>query len=339
MSTSAIRAVDPAGSPFRTRPWTRMPAEGDDGLFTQSWFALAFSHELAPGQIIGRDFLDGRIILYRGESGQVTAMGAYCAHVGADLSLGTVIGDGLRCPFHHWQYDATGACVRTGVGDAPPKDAKLFRFPTQEKLGIIWVFNGETPLFDVPSFPYPEDEIEIGIPYPMQVLNCDPWVFCANTPDMQHFKFVHNMKFDNEDPHDLVEWDPHGFVYTYPGVDPSPTGPLKVTTTLAIRGTSIFYRSQMHGDFWRGSLTGFGMPRPGQLQVFAINAVRKGPKAKEELETSNAASRRILSEDKEIMNTIHYRIGQLTKGDTTLSKFLTYLRRYPRAHPSADYIR
>ena len=107
---------------------------------------------------------------------------------------------------------------------------------------------------------------------------------------------------------------------------------------LAIRGTSIFYRSQIYGGFWRGSVTGFGLPRPGQLIVFAINAVRKGPKAEEELEISHQQSRRILSEDQHIMDTIRYRVGYLTKGDRSLAKFLTYVRKYPRAHPSAEFI-
>ena len=88
-----------------------------------------------------------------------------------------------------------------------------------------------------------------------------------------------------------------------------------------------------------GSVTGFGLPRPGKLIVFAINAVRKGPKADEELEISHQQSRRILSEDQHIMDNIHYRVGYLTKGDRSLSKFLTYVRKYPRAHPSADFIR
>jgi hypothetical protein len=39
------------------------------------------------------------------------------------------------------------------------------------------------------------------------------------------------------------------------------------------------------------------------------------------------------------MNTIHYRPGHLTKVDKSLARFLNYVRTYPRAHPSADFIR
>ncbi len=33
----------------RARPGQLMPAEGEDGLFTQSWFPVCMSSEVAPG--------------------------------------------------------------------------------------------------------------------------------------------------------------------------------------------------------------------------------------------------------------------------------------------------
>lgn len=47
---------------------------------------------------------------------------------------------------------------------------------------------------------------------------------------------------------------------------------------------------------------------------------------------------RTIYEDKDILNTIHYLPGTLTKGDTTLSRYLKFLHNYPRAHPSAPFI-
>lgn len=327
-------ATSPRRKPRRI--WRPVPAEGENGLFTQSWFAVAWSADIAPGQVIGRDFLDGRIVLFRGANGRAVAMSAYCPHVGADLACGEVVGDNLRCAFHHWEYDETGSCVKTGVGDKPPKGACLFVFPTIERFGIIFVFNGDKPLFDIPGLPIPDEELVFGSPYPVQELACDPWVFCANTPDMQHFKAVHKIKFDHEDPHDLYEWQEFGFKFRYAGFeqDGAPTD-----YQLGIRGTTIFYRYGTHGDFFRGSIVAFGLPRPGRLLAYSINAVRKGPKQKEHLDLANFISARTLGEDKDIMNTIHYRPGHLTKGDKSLSRFLNYVRKYPRAHPSASFIR
>jgi len=313
-----------------------VPAEGDNGVFTQSWFPVAWSSDVPKGKVIGREFLDGKIVIFRGENGRAVATSAYCAHVGADLSVGEVVGNNLRCAFHHWEYNQDARLERTGMGVKPPQNACLFRFPTEEHYGIIWVFNGETPLFEIPQFPIPEEDLEIAVAYEPTVLHCDPWVFSANTPDIQHIKVVHKVSFDGEDPHARATWRQYGFRFDYKGID---QGGVPVEYTLGIEGTSIFFRHGNHGGFWRGSVVGFGLPKPGYLVMYSINAVPKGPKAKEQLEMATFLSRRTLSEDKAIMDSLHYRPGYLIDGDQSLAKFLNYIRAYPRAHPSAEFIR
>jgi len=98
----------------------QLPREGEDGLFSQSWFPICLSTDVAPGQVRGYQFLDGRVVVVRGEDGRARVMSAYCPHLGADLSLGTVAGSTVRCAFHHWRYDDAGRCIATGPGDPPP---------------------------------------------------------------------------------------------------------------------------------------------------------------------------------------------------------------------------
>jgi len=40
-----------------------------------------------------------------------------------------------------------------------------------------------------------------------------------------------------------------------------------------------------------------------------------------------------------VMQTMRFAPANLTKADTTLARFFHYVRNYPRAHPSADFIR
>jgi len=318
------------------RVWRPVPAEGENGLFTQSWNAVAWSSDVGRGSVIGRDFLDGRIVIYRGADNMVRAMSAYCPHLGADLSLGDVVENNLRCAFHHWQYDEIGQCRKTASGDPAPRGACLFVFPTIERYGIIFVFNGEQPLFGLPDFPIADEELVFGSPYPVQTLDCDPWAFCANTPDMQHLKVVHNINFNHADPHDRYNWHTYGFDYKY---EADAHDGVAAGYTIGIRGTSIFYRhGEASDEFFRASIVGFGIPRPGKMVVYSVNGVRKGPKAEEQLAIANKISAQVFSEDREIMNTIHYRPGHLTQADLSLSRFLNYVRHYPRAHPSADFI-
>ena len=45
------------------------------------------------------------------------------------------------------------ACVQIPTGDKNPPAAKIFSYPVAEAWGLIWAFNGETPLFAVPRIP------------------------------------------------------------------------------------------------------------------------------------------------------------------------------------------
>ena len=42
-------------------PWVknRIAPEGTDGLYSQTWYPVCRSSDLQPGQIIGKEFLDG----------------------------------------------------------------------------------------------------------------------------------------------------------------------------------------------------------------------------------------------------------------------------------------
>lgn len=312
-----------------------IPAEGEDGVFRQSWYPICLSSEVGKGEVIGRTFLDGKIVVFRGEDGNAHVMSAYCPHVGADLSVGRVVGNNVQCAFHHWEYDGTGQCQKTGIGDPAPKAACLFKFPSVERWGIVWAFNGEEPLFDLPHLGYEEDEMLWGN-YVLPELHCDPWVFAANTPDMQHLKAVHGVKFDIDDPHDIIEWDEWGLQYP---VKATHQGGVKLDWMLGLRGTGFFWRTGTYNDFWCAAVTGFGIPRPGYHTVMGAYIILRGPGEEERLATMKAISERTIGEDKDILDTIHYRHGILTNGDRTLAKYLDIVRNFPRAHPSAPFIR
>ena len=88
----------------RVRPRSKpIPGEGQDGLFTESWFPVCMSSELSVGRVIGRSFLDGRVAIFRGEDGVARVFSAYCPHLGADLAAGKVVGNRIQCGFHLWE--------------------------------------------------------------------------------------------------------------------------------------------------------------------------------------------------------------------------------------------
>ena len=198
----------------RVRPRSKpVPAEGQDGLFTESWFPVCMSSELSVGQVLGRSFLDGRVAIFRGEDGVAQVFSAYCPHLGADLAAGKVVGNRIQCGFHLWEFNSEGWCEKTGLGDPPPKTACLYKFHSVEKFGLIWAFNGDEPWWEIPDYPKAEDEISFSVNYDVPAIPVDPWVVCANTPDWQHLKAVHRLDFDHERLQEHIDWTDHSMEY------------------------------------------------------------------------------------------------------------------------------
>jgi nitrite reductase/ring-hydroxylating ferredoxin subunit len=319
-----------------------VPYEGENGLFSQSWFPICLSTDVPKGQVVGRPFLDGKVIIFRGEDGVARVMSAYCPHLGSDLSIGKVVGNNIQCAFHMFEMNSDGYCVKTGIGDDPPKNACIYVFPTRERWGVIFAFNGDEAPWELPDFIYPDEELLISVSPPIE-FNADPWVFSCNTPDVAHLKLIHGMKTDDPVPDADVNWFKHGFMYHYNALH---WGDKPISWDLGIHGTSIFIQDGTLDGQWFGITVPFGMPTPGKSVAYFINVVHKGSgsesdlaKAKEWLRVTTNLEVTFGSQDLDILNTIHLRPGALTKSDKFLGKFLTFLREYPRAHPSADFIR
>lgn len=311
--------------------------EGAEGKFSQTWFPVCLSSEVGRGEVKGFDFLDGRVIVMRGDDDKAQVLSAYCPHLGADLAIGDVIGSNIRCAFHHWQYDCSGKCIRTGPGDRPPPSATLFRFPTVEKYGLIYAFNGEKALFDLPEFKFPENEIIWRTVRFDEIFTLDPWVVCCNTPDIQHIRVVHGIEFDSDDPGANAEWTDHSMLFEFTGRH---AGGEPIDFEVGIFGTSIFYQSSHLNGRWFGFMAPMGLLRPQRTQVYMTLAVRNDePEAEDYLQSVIELEKRVVSEDLDILRSIRFRPGAMTVSDKTLVRFLRYLTKYPRAHPSADYIK
>ena len=85
--------------------------------------------------MIGRDFLGTRVILYRDGTGKAVVQGAYCPHLGADLSVGEVVDGQIRCAYHHWKFDCAGRCVDIPAGDKIPPGARISTYPAPRPGG------------------------------------------------------------------------------------------------------------------------------------------------------------------------------------------------------------
>lgn len=325
---------------FRTK--IDVPPEGTDGVFSQCWYPICRTEDVKSGEMKGFDFLDGRVIVVRSSDGKARVQTALCPHVGADLSCGDLVNDEVRCAFHHWRYGPDGACTATGIGDPPPKAAKLFNFPTRELRGVIFAFNGEEPLYELPDFEKPDSELVFQVGEIPEV-KCDPWIVAANTPDWQHIRSLHGINILSDNPDEIVKWTDHSFTYDFHGE--FRTGePIKYT--VGIFGTTLFFQQGYFNGRWLGVMAPMGMPRPGVSRVFFIIAAERGDgspealkAAEEQLEFGMNLEKSIVTEDMHILQKIKYRPMTMTKADKLLATFLLYVSKFPRAHHGAALMR
>jgi phenylpropionate dioxygenase-like ring-hydroxylating dioxygenase large terminal subunit len=330
---------------FAERPARRLPAEGQDGLYSQTWYPVCLSAELGETDIVGRDFLGGRIIAFRDGHGEACVTSAFCAHLGVDLACAAKVDGMMRCPYHHFHYDGTGQAVKIGNGEPPPPAARLYRYPTAEKYGVVFAFNGEEPLFDVPSFSLPDDEIAVhSFKTPMSFA-VDPWVIISQTPDLNHTQFLHGPEFAPQfeiPAMAFTEYSGHYAVDEDLYFDAS--GVFKELRA-NIFGTNIVQLETIINDMWTGGTASLVSLGPNSCEAYGINAVKKAdvpeqtPGACQQvLDGLKAMNLQVMAEDQSVYQNIRFVQGTLLECDRELAKYFDYLRAYPRANPGRNFI-
>ncbi len=128
-------------------------------LFRRFWVPAMLGFELPEpdGAPVRFRLLGEDLVAYKDTSGRIGVMAQACPHRGASMFFGRNEEDGLRCVYHGWKFDVTGACV-----DMPNEPAESnFRhkirataYPAQEYGGLVWVYMGPAHL--QPELPHLE---------------------------------------------------------------------------------------------------------------------------------------------------------------------------------------
>lgn len=161
--------------------------------FPTGWFAVAASHEVAPGVVKPLHNFGVDLVLFRTEAGQVVVTDPYCPHLGAHLGYGgQVEGETIRCPFHHWKFDSSGKCVSVPFAPVPGK-ARIKTWPTAEHNDMILIWYdlvGRPPLWEMPDFEKTSDpELQGFATY--ENIKTYPQEILENGADWLHFNTVH----------------------------------------------------------------------------------------------------------------------------------------------------
>jgi renierapurpurin 18,18'-hydroxylase len=115
------------------------------------WYPVAWSREVKPGKTLAVRFAGEPVVLIRPKEGAIFALENRCAHRQVPLDAGVVAGCAIRCCYHGWTYDASGACIDVpylGKGKLPNG---VKAYPCREAAGLIFIFPGDKEKSD--NFP------------------------------------------------------------------------------------------------------------------------------------------------------------------------------------------
>jgi 5,5'-dehydrodivanillate O-demethylase len=196
-------------------------------LLRRYWMPIGGASELAVNRVKPMRLLGEDLALYKDLGGNYGLVARHCSHRGADLSCGTVEETGLRCFYHGWKFDRSGACVEQPYEDVANPNPKsrdgcaIAAYPVRELAGLLWTYMGPEPAPELPVWePF---TFENGF---REIVTADVpcnWFQCQeNSIDPVHFEWMHDnwsarlRGQDGQSPRHLkISYDEfeHGFVY------------------------------------------------------------------------------------------------------------------------------
>ena len=177
--------------------------------FPRGWFMVSDASNVtakpAGIRICGKD-----LVIYRGESGRVVLLDAYCPHMRTHLAKNTtsyvvkdgghVEGDSIRCPYHAWRFGPDGKCNDIPYSNYIPAAARVKSWPVLERYGAVFLWHDpeeEEPNFDLPLISEWDDPAWVHWIFDdLGTMNTHPIEVIDNIADIAHQPVVHGCNID-----------------------------------------------------------------------------------------------------------------------------------------------
>ena len=181
-SESAVRSIDTGALPER---------------YARGWHCLGLVDQFRDGAPHAVQAFGTKLVVFPATDGRLHVLDAYCRHMGGDLTQGSVKDGNIACPFHDWRWSPEGRCVGIPYAKRVPLRARTRAWTTQEKNGMLLVWND-------PEGNPPPPEVEIPTIEAVGSEEWSDWIWTKleidgsncreiidNVSDMAHFYYVH----------------------------------------------------------------------------------------------------------------------------------------------------
>jgi 3-ketosteroid 9alpha-monooxygenase subunit A len=177
------------------------------GEFTypRGWFVVADAAKIG-GTPVSERYFGEDVVLYRGASGKVVMLDAYCPHMGTHLGRNKTSnlvlagkhldGDCIRCPFHGWRFGPDGKCNEIPHHDGViPEKARVKSWHVIERFGVVLCWHdpeGLAPDLDPPEYPEWDDPRWVRWQIDdLATLPVHPQEILDNNADIRHLTCLH----------------------------------------------------------------------------------------------------------------------------------------------------
>ena len=163
-------------------------------MIQNQWYAVLSSKQVKKNKLIGVTRLSEKLVFWRDDAGEVHCIYDKCCHRGASLCAGKLVGNHVECPFHGFQYDASGKVTlipANGKNAKVPENYRVNAYQARDAYGLIWVWYGDYNA-ELPEIPFFE-ELTDGFSYGEISENWSVHYTRAieNQLDVVHLPFVH----------------------------------------------------------------------------------------------------------------------------------------------------
>jgi 5,5'-dehydrodivanillate O-demethylase len=162
-------------------------------LLRRYWWPVTFSADVQRPDVRKVRLLGEDLALYRLQDGSVHLLADSCPHRGAALSRGIVESDGVRCPYHGWLFDGTGACLQQPgepEGSTFTQRVKAKAYRAEELGGLVFAYLGPSPAPALPRYDlFCWDDAIRDVGY--ATIPCNFLQTLENTVDLDHVAWLH----------------------------------------------------------------------------------------------------------------------------------------------------
>ena len=178
------------------------PGTPGGALMRRYWQPALLASEIGEpdGAPVRVRLLGEDLIAFRDSEGQIGLLDAYCPHRRAPMFFGRNEECGLRCVYHGWKFDRSGACVdlpSEPEGSPLQTRARIKSYPAVEKAGVVWAYMGpaekQPPVPDYEWMRAPESHRFVSKTFE----HCNYLQALEGGLDTAHSSFAHNNDIGN----------------------------------------------------------------------------------------------------------------------------------------------